>query len=79
MNNKSFTTSNSLIILILFVFTVKFFREDIDDMYLQGFAADVGSNFDTGIYGFILGMSVTNFGPEVRFKGEGLNNPSYSE
>ena len=60
-------------------FTVKFFREDIDNMYLQGFAADIGSNFDTGIYGFILGMSVTNFGPEVRFKGDGLGNYDYSQ
>jgi len=60
-------------------FTLKFFREDIDNMYLQGFAADIGSNFDTGIYGFVLGMSVTNFGPEVKFKGEGLGNYDYSQ
>ena len=25
-----------------------------------------------GIYGFVLGMSVTNLGPEVKFEGEGL-------
>ena len=55
-------------------FTFKYFREDIDNMYLQGLAADVGSNFDTGIYGFVLGMSVSNFGPDVRFKGEGLRD-----
>ena len=62
-------------------FTFKFFREDIDNMYLQGFAADIGSNFDTGIYGFVLGMSVTNFGPEVRFKGSGLDyfNPNFPD
>tara|TARA_B100000575_G_C23141078_1_gene664038 strand:- start:477 stop:1472 length:996 start_codon:yes stop_codon:yes gene_type:complete len=60
-------------------FTAKYFREDIDNMYLQGFAADIGSNFDTGIYGFVLGMSVTNFGPEVRFKGDGLGNYDYSQ
>ncbi len=61
-------------------FTFKYFREDIDNMYLQGIAADVGSNFDTGIYGFVLGMSVSNFGPDVRFKGEGLkdsDDPDY--
>ena len=55
-------------------FTFKYFREDIDNMYLHGVAADVGSNFDTGIYGFVLGMSVSNFGPDVRFRGEGLKN-----
>ena len=31
---------------------------------MQSFALDIGSNFNTGIYGFVLGMSVTNLGPE---------------
>ena len=39
---------------------------------LQSFAFDIGSNFDTGIYGIVLGMSVSNLGPEVKFEGEGL-------
>mgnify|MGYP000468727325 CR=1 FL=1 len=39
---------------------------------MQTFAFDIGSNFDTGIYGFVLGMAVTNLGPEVKFEGEGL-------
>ena len=42
---------------------------------MQGVAFDIGSNFDTGIYGMILGMSITNFGPEVRYVGPGLNVP----
>ena len=53
-------------------FTGKFIREDIYTTYMQTFAFDIGSNFNTGIYGFILGMSVTNLGPEVKFGGEGL-------
>jgi hypothetical protein len=52
--------------------TAKYIREDIHTMFMQTFAIDIGSNFDTGIYGFILGMSVSNFGPEVQFHGEGL-------
>ena len=32
----------------------------------------IGSNFNTGIYGTILGMSITNFGPEVDYAGEDL-------
>ena len=39
---------------------------------MQSFVFDIGSNFNTGIYGMILGMSVSNFGPEVQFDGEGL-------
>ena len=52
--------------------TLKYIRESVKANYLQGFAMDIGSNFDTGIYGLILGMSVTNFGPEVQYKGEDL-------
>ena len=53
--------------------SLKYIREDIHTTYMQSVAIDIGSNFDTGIYGFILGMSVSNFGPEVQFHGEGLD------
>ena len=53
-------------------FTGKYIREDIFTSHMQTFAFDIGSNFNTGIYGFVLGMSVTNLGPEVKFEGEGL-------
>ena len=53
-------------------FTGKFIREDIYTTYMQSFAFDIGSNFNTGIFGFVLGMSVSNLGPEVKFGGEGL-------
>ena len=52
--------------------SIKYIRETIYTTAMQTFAIDLGSNFDTGIYGIILGMSVTNFGPEVQFSGEGL-------
>ena len=39
--------------------TGKYIREDILTSYMQSFALDIGSNFNTGIYGFVLGMSVT--------------------
>ena len=51
---------------------LKYIREDIYTAHMQTFVMDIGSNFDTGIYGIILGMSVSNFGPEVQFDGEGL-------
>ena len=40
---------------------------------MQAIAFDIGSNFDTGIYGVMLGMSITNFGPEVQYHGESLH------
>ena len=52
--------------------SLKYIREQIYTTRMQSFVFDLGSNFDTGIYGLILGMSVSNFGPEVQFQGEGL-------
>ena len=52
--------------------SIKYIRETIYTTAMQTFAIDLGSNFDTGIYGIILGMSVSNFGPDVQFSGEGL-------
>ena len=51
---------------------LKYIREQIFTARMQSFVFDVGSNFDTGIYGLILGMSVSNFGPDIQFHGEGL-------
>ena len=54
---------------------IKYIREQIYTMHMQSFVFDLGSNFNTGIYGIILGMSISNFGPDVRFSGDGLNVP----
>ncbi len=51
---------------------LNFIRDEIYTVSMNTMAFDVGSNFDTGIYGFRLGMSVTNFGPEVQYHGDGL-------
>jgi len=53
-------------------FTGKFIREKIYTTFMESFAFDIGSNFDTGLYGFKLGMSINNLGPEIKFEGEGL-------
>ena len=52
--------------------SIKYIREEIYTMSMQSFLADIGSNFDTGISGIMLGMSVSNFGPDVQFHGKGL-------
>ncbi|MBT3502693.1 MAG: PorV/PorQ family protein [Candidatus Marinimicrobia bacterium] len=53
--------------------SLNYIRDRIADTGMQAVSYDIGSNFSTGIYGTILGMSVTNFGPEVQYKGEGLS------
>ncbi len=52
--------------------TLNYIDDRIDNTQMQSFAFDLGSNFITGIYGFTLGMSVSNFGPEVSYYGDGL-------
>jgi len=52
--------------------SLKYIREEIHTTYMHSWALDLGSNFKTGIYGMVLGMSVSNFGPDVMFQGDGL-------
>ena len=52
--------------------SIKYIREEIYTVYMHSFVFDLGSNFNTGISDIILGMSVSNFGPDVQFQGEGL-------
>ena len=52
--------------------SLKYMREDIDDMYMQGVAFDAGVNYDLGVFGLILGSSITNLGPDIKFQGKGL-------
>ena len=53
--------------------TLKYIREDIYTTYAQTVAIDIGYIFETGIFGTVLGMSVSNFGPEIQYHGEGLD------
>ena len=52
--------------------SLKYIREEIHTTFMHSWALDLGSNFKTGIYGMVLGMSVSNFGPDVMFQGDGL-------
>jgi len=48
-------------------FTVKYVGEFAHDYSSNGWAADVGTIYDTGYRGFKIGMAITNFGPDMRF------------
>ena len=52
--------------------SIKYILEQIYTVEMQSFVFDMGSNFNTGIYGIMLGMSVSNFGPNVQFHGDGF-------
>ena len=53
--------------------SINYVRDRIAETDMQTVSYDLGSNFDTGIYGTVLGMSITNFGPDVQYKGEDLS------
>ena len=53
--------------------SINYVRDEIAETSMQTVSYDIGSNFETGIYGTILGMSITNFGPDVQYKGEDLS------
>ena len=43
------------------------------DLSMSSVAFDIGSNFDTGIFGMVLGMCISNLGPDARYMGVGLD------
>ncbi len=53
--------------------TVKFINETIWRESASTFGFDIGSQFDTGIKGVQLGMSITNFSTKFKFDGPDLN------
>lgn len=49
---------------------IKYVRTDVADFYSQTVAFDIGTLYKTGYRNLRLGMSVTNFGPDMRFQGK---------
>ena len=47
--------------------TVKYLHEKVHAYSANGWAADVGTLFNTGFRGFRIGMGITNFGPDMKF------------
>ena len=54
--------------------TGKYIREQIYTTFMHTYAFDIGSNFNTGLYGFVFGMSISNIGPEAKYQGVGLTD-----
>lgn len=57
-------------------------QESIDE-HSRGWAADVGTLYDTGFRGFRIAMSITNFGPDLKlssneFPGEAFKRQAYA-
>ncbi|MBN1154873.1 PorV/PorQ family protein [candidate division KSB1 bacterium] len=50
-------------------FNAKYIRQKIWHMSASGFAVDVGTMFTTQFNGMRIGMSITNFGPNMKMSG----------
>ena len=48
----------------------KYVRTDVADFYSHTVAFDIGTMYKTGFRNLRLGMSATNFGPDMRFRGK---------
>ena len=49
---------------------VKYVRTDVADFYSQTVAFDIGTLYKTGYRNLTIGMSATNFGPDMKFNGK---------
>lgn len=55
--------------------TLKVIDELYDTERATGWAADVGTLYDTGFKGFKIGMMISNFGPDMKFISEAYPLP----
>lgn len=62
------TYSSSFTDKFSFGITAKYLREQLYDYDVNGFSVDVGSLYNTGWHNVIIGMSLRNFGPNLRYE-----------
>ena len=55
--------------------SAKYIGEFTHDYSSSGWSADVGTNYDTGFRGFKIAMSISNFGPDMKFINNGYPLP----
>jgi len=63
------TYARRLIDRFAFGGTIKYVREKIDTYTSQGIAFDLGTTYITGFKSLKMGISIRNFGPEMKFGG----------
>lgn len=61
------TYANSFTDKFSFGFTCKYLRENLDEYDVNGFSVDMGSLYNTGWNNLTIGMSMRNFGPDVKY------------
>jgi hypothetical protein len=59
--------------------TFKLVHEELYDYDVNGWAADVGTYYDTGYRSIRIGMSIMNFGPDLRYEIDNDDDGSIDE
>jgi long-subunit fatty acid transport protein len=59
--------ANSFTDKFSFGFTLKYLRQNLDEYSVNGFAIDLGSLYNTGWENLTIGMSLRNFGPDLKY------------
>lgn len=62
------TYSNAYTDKFSFGITAKYLRQNLDEYDVNGFAVDLGSIYNTGWKNLTVGMSLRNFGPDLKYE-----------
>ena len=62
-----------------FGFTAKYLRQNLDEYSVNGVAVDVGSLYNTKWQNLTIGMSLRNFGPDMKYKLDNDHDGQYDE
>ena len=62
-----------------FGITGKYLRENLDEYYVNGWSVDLGSLYDTGWRDLTIGMSLRNFGPNLKYTLDNDNDGAIDE
>lgn len=58
---------------VAFGLTAKLIYERVFEVSAAGVAFDIGFHYEPGWRGFALGLTIQNYGPDMRFSGDGFN------
>jgi hypothetical protein len=62
-----------------FGFTAKYLREDLDEYSVDGVSVDIGSLYNTGWRNLTIGMSLRNFGQDLKYELDNDNDGDLDE
>ena len=62
-----------------FGFTAKYLRENLDEYDVNGMSVDIGSLYNTSWKNLTIGLSLRNFGPDLKYELNNDNDDEFDE